>query len=140
MTNRLSIQNGAVPWQPGDATELLETLHYYDIPLAGLLRQDDRIYLFWCVEGQTGPENLWAYAEVDEEEAAIVRDSGDPDSALAELTAGKPLVVALAREGSGIVASVRLEPTLPGSVLDAAIETFGAMRVDLEGLRARAKT
>ncbi len=143
MADQVSLQPGFPPWQPAADAELVRTFSYYDMPLIGVIRQAGALYLFLCVEGQSGSENLWAYALIQEDEAStldrLVREPNEFDSTLKTLTLGKPLVVALAREGHGVVSSALIEqPSLHPSLLDAAIEAFRSTESNLERFQSAA--
>jgi hypothetical protein len=141
VADQISLQPGFPPWQPAADAQLAKTYNFYDMPLIGLIQQAGAVYLFLCVEGHAGPENLWAYALIQEEErTSLDRVSQHPeefDSNVRTLVADRPLVVAVAREGHGIVSSALIEqPDRYRSLLEAAIEAFRSTEVDLERFQA----
>lgn len=141
MADQISIQPGFSPWQPSSDAELLETYNYYDMPLEGIVGQGGVSYLFRCIEGQTGPESLWAYTLLEEGEAGSLANLKDQPEALEDrlrsLGQRKPLVIAVAREGHGVVSSALIEePDRFDSLLDAAIEAFRSIEGELEHLRS----
>lgn len=141
MADQISLQPGFPPWQPAVDAQLAKTYNFYDMPLIGLIQQAGALYLFVCVEGHTGAENLWAYALVQKEERSsldrLAQDPGEFDSTVRALIADRALVVAVAREGHGIVSSALIEhPDRYRSLLDAAIEAFRSTEVDLERFQA----
>lgn len=137
MGDQISIEVGRMPWQPADDAVLAETLHYYDAPLIGVIEQCGMKHVFWCLEGHVDPTSLWAYTRVDEAELAPLRGSSDFDAALAQLTADRPIVIALFREGDGIVWTEYVEqPRQFKDVLEAAVATAQSIESDLRDLRS----
>lgn len=137
MADQISLQPGFAPWEPAADAQLARTLNFYDMPLIGLIRQAGALYLFTCVEGHTAAENLWAYALVQDEEgsslARAAKDAEDFDALVRGIVADRSVVVALAREDQGIVASALIDrPGRYGSLLEAAIDAFHSTEVDLE--------
>ena len=114
----------------------MSTLHYYDMPLAGTLSQNGVLYAFRCVEGHAEDENLWTYTLIHDEELPLLEAGGDVGAALDEVANSRSYVVALAREGHGIVAWAFVEePADFASPLEAAISLFREFEADLENLR-----
>jgi hypothetical protein len=137
MADQISLQPGFPTWQPAAVAQLAKTNNFYDMPLLGLIRQAGGLYLFMCVEGHTGPGNLWAYVLVQEDErSSLDRVSQYPeefDSMVRTLVTDSPLVVAVAREGHGIASSALIEePARYRSLLEAAIDAFRSTEIDLE--------
>ncbi len=136
MTEQISIRLGASPWRPTGDSELVQTFRFNDGPLAGVLRQADAAYHFECVEGHVDRLNLWRFVRLLDEE---LRDLEDPatQQRLEALTSGRPYVLAVAREGHGIVASAFVEdPALFGSPVEAASSLMRGFEADLESIRA----
>jgi len=102
MADQLAIQDGAHPWKPSGGSELVETYGYYDQPTLGLIRQAGLPYVFRCVDLVDDYYSVWAYALIEDREVAQLSDAEDLQLALAGVTAGKPLTVALAHEEAGI--------------------------------------
>ncbi len=61
MSSQIHLRIGAEPWLPTSATTLVKELRFYDIPLAGIIEQHGRHYLFECLEGHTTDANMWVY-------------------------------------------------------------------------------
>ena len=89
---------GARPWLPAHDVDELYQLDFYDIPLAGIIRQDGLLYLYTCILGEDAPENLWAYAPVSDEEVLALRTSYGDDLlvAIERALQNKLLVIAAA--------------------------------------------
>jgi hypothetical protein len=102
MDERIVIQDHALPWKPTGGTELVESYAYYDQPTLGLIRQSGLPYVFRCVDLIDHRFNLWAYALISDDEAALLSEAEDLPHALDQVTAGKPFTVALAEEEGGI--------------------------------------
>lgn len=98
MTDLLHPQKGARPWLPADDVRASRELARYDIPLIGLIEQGNATFLYSCLIGEVEPVNLWAYAHVDNLEAAALLDAAEADfDALVErVLSNRPLVVAIA--------------------------------------------
>src|SRR3546814_6934174 len=47
----ISVQRGAVPWQPANDAELVATFNKFNVPTLGVVRQAGVEYLFLCVSG-----------------------------------------------------------------------------------------
>lgn len=121
MSDAISIRTHAFPWSPTPGTELVTEYDRYDIPLMGHLRQDGVDYIFWCIDGATTDVSLWAYAWVSEDELATLEEAEDFDDAFAQVAAGRPVVVALYEEGSGIVGAFPIDhPSSFDSLVEAA--------------------
>ena len=61
MTRQIFLRIGAEPWFPTSYTKLIKELSFYDFPLAGIIEQDGRHYLFDCLDGHASDTNIWAY-------------------------------------------------------------------------------
>ncbi|HUF83429.1 MAG TPA: hypothetical protein VMQ81_02440 [Acidimicrobiia bacterium] len=102
----IAIEQGRQPWTPSPGSETVDTFHFYDLPLIGIVRQAQQLHLFRCLEGHTNPYSLWAYVNVSPDEAAQLRVAApneEFDDVVGALTARRPTVVALAHETGGIV-------------------------------------
>jgi len=64
VTDQIHLRLGAPPWLPADTVRPGRVLNYYDIPLAGVLKQHGKYYLFECLEGEVQDTNLWAYVPI----------------------------------------------------------------------------
>jgi hypothetical protein len=119
MSEQIAIEQGRVPWAPAADTELVRTLHIYDMPLIGVVRQGDSMHLFRCIEGHVDDTNLWAYTAVDD--------------AIERVVAGRPVDVALASERDGITASALVrEPGRYPTLLHAAREALRALSDEID--------
>lgn len=135
MSDLISIQQGGLPWRPAEESELLDTLHYYDMPLAGVIRQVGILYFFWAVAGQVEEWTLWAYAWISDEEREAILRAEDYKTVLDAATGQRPLVIAVSQEGRGIVASALLEkPGLYPSIAEGAREAFRSSEIHLGNL------
>jgi hypothetical protein len=138
--DQISIRPGFDPWRPGPGADLVRTYNYYDMPLVGLIQQSGVLFLFGCLEGQAETENLWAYSLVgDREVEELEANLSSPEkfgSVAREIFSTRPIVVAVAEEGSGIRSSALIEdPQKYSSLLDASIEIFHSIGTDLEHFR-----
>jgi hypothetical protein len=135
MSRELVVQGGQPPWRPSPDTELREVFNSYDMPLEGLFVQEDRWYVFRCIVDEVADDNLWAYAQIRQDEAALLLDEDSPlDDTLAEVTAGRVSTVAAAGP-DGIVASWSLEHIegRPGSA--SIMDTGAILRAAIAALR-----
>ena len=110
MAERIAIAQGLQPWLPAENAELVETLHHYDMPLIGVVRQGNALHLFRCIEGHVDSTQLWAYTRLTPEELDELRAAGpdDLDAVVERLVAGKPTVLALADDERGLTVSALL--------------------------------
>jgi hypothetical protein len=111
MSDLISLRRGARPWAPAFANdEAAEVLDYYDMPLAGILRQHGAYFLFQCLEGQLDTTNLWAYVLLEPWEVEQLRsaDEDQLDDAIERTfyKSRRDITVAIATEELGIVLSV----------------------------------
>ncbi|MEU7004792.1 hypothetical protein [Nonomuraea sp. NPDC046570] len=68
MSDQIHLRIGAEPWRPADTAKIDKVLNHYDIPLAGIIQQHRRYYIFECLDGHANESNLWAYAEITRQE------------------------------------------------------------------------
>jgi hypothetical protein len=127
---------GALPWRPNSTASLVDVYHRYDIPLVGIVEDDDTQYLFQCLAGHADDVSVWAYTPVTEREQEVLEEA-DPEFLVQVqmgFSRGRPVEVAIATEDDGVLLSIQsfaLEDTTRISELLAA-----AIRADH---RARAK-
>lgn len=107
MSRQVAIEQGRQPWLPSRDAEEVLVLHRYDMPLIGVVRQDGDLYLYRCIEGHTDASHLWAYTALQEDELEALSKASPEglDDAIEAAAAGRPAVVALAHDGTGITAS-----------------------------------
>jgi hypothetical protein len=107
MSGQVAIEQGRQPWLPSRDAEEVLVLHRYDMPLIGVIRQDGDLYLYRCIEGQTDVSHLWAYSSLGEDELVALSKASpeDLDQAVEAVASHRPVVVALAHDGTGITAS-----------------------------------
>jgi hypothetical protein len=110
MAKRIAIEQGRHPWLPSEDAEVVETLHHYDMPLIGVIRQGDTLHLFRCIEGHVDSTQVWAYTRLTPEELETLRAAspGDLDAAIDTAVSGKPTVLALADDQRGLTVSALL--------------------------------
>lgn len=75
MSDLIQLGIGERPWLPTPRTESIEIFDRYDMPTAGLIKQDGTLFVFDCLEGHVTEGNLWIYACVDAVEATRLRDA-----------------------------------------------------------------
>ncbi|GIH72363.1 hypothetical protein [Sphaerimonospora thailandensis] len=97
-SNLIQLQIGERPWRPTPGTDVVDIYDRHDMPTTGLIKQDDRLYVFDCVDGHVSRVNFWAYAQVDAVEVSHLQDAvGDEFSRLLkEIFTDRPIVGALA--------------------------------------------
>ena len=105
MADVIHVENGYSPWQPSGDAELSKQYQYYEIPLRGVIVQHDVRYYFGCVGGAGEPVNFWLYAMITPEEEAVL-DSTPREEFQTAIPFDSPAVLALAIDGTGIIASV----------------------------------
>lgn len=135
MSEQIAIEQGRVPWAPAVDTELVRTLHIYDMPLIGVLRQGGSLHLFRCIEGHVDDTNLWAYTAVDDADLDALAGVGpdELDDVIERVVDGRPVVVALASEADGITASALVrEPRRYPTLLHAAREALRALSAEID--------
>jgi len=110
MAEHIAIEQGRHPWLPPEDAEVVETLHHYDMPLTGVVRQGEALHLFRCIEGQVDSTQVWAYAHITPEELDALRAAGpdDLDALIDQFSSGKPTVLALADDARGLTVSALL--------------------------------
>lgn len=60
----VNIEADGAPWQPNAGAERVATWHYYDIPLAGVVRVGGDRYVFRCEAGHTEEVSIWSYRPI----------------------------------------------------------------------------
>lgn len=105
MSDLIRLDHGQPPWKPTAATEMAVEYRYYDVPLVGVLRQDDREYLFQeLAHGEDNPLSLWLYALItDSERAHLEADPALFNERLKDLHLSGWGRLALATDRLGIV-------------------------------------
>jgi hypothetical protein len=140
MTSQIAIEQGRPPWLPAADAEPVLTLHTYDMPLVGVIRQHGQLYLFRCIDGHVDKANLWTYTVLSPEEFAeleqVTTDSLDDtvDSAAAD----RPAVLALADDNRGITLSTLIDhPEDFPTLLHAASASLGEAAAQVNGRLGR---
>ena len=93
-------ERDARPWLPASTAVPGLVLNEYDIPLAGLVKQDETTYLYACLIGELEPLNIWAYAPLRESEITELTSLTEValSAAIDQMLLNRMLVVALAHE------------------------------------------
>ena len=96
----LQPERDAQPWLPASTAVQGLVLNEYDIPLAGLVKQNETTYLYVCLVGELEPLNIWAYAPLRESEVAELTSLTEMalSAAIDRKLLNRMLVVALAHE------------------------------------------
>lgn len=105
------------------------------MPLVGVIRQGGATHLFRCIEGHVDLNNLWAYTPVSEAEVAELEAAAadELDGAVDRVVEGRPVVVALGREGDGILVSALIrDPGGHVTLLHAAREALRALTAEVD--------
>jgi hypothetical protein len=79
----------------------VETLSEYNVPLAGLIEEKGRTYLYVCLLGELEPVNIWAYCSLSGPDVEHLRASRDDDLSAAideTLSSRSTLLVAFAAD------------------------------------------
>lgn len=140
MAERIAIEQGRHPWLPSEDAELVETLHFYDMPLIGAIRQGGAVQLFRCIDGHVDSTQVWAYTRISEDDllALCAWEADDFDIWTERLTAGKPTVVALADDERGLtVAALLADPNDYPTPLHAARAALGEALQDVDAKLGR---
>ena len=127
MAGHVAIEVGRPPWQPAEDAELVEVLHQYDMPLIGVVRHGTSLHLFRCIEGHTDASQLWAYTPLSPDELErLGAEDGDLDAVVAEASARRPTVLALASNDRGVtLAALVADPSGYDTPLHAARAALG---------------
>lgn len=133
MADTIKLTTGSSPWQPGSDVDLLEAWDEYDVPLCGWLRQDGADFLFVNLWGGDREASVWAYAPLTAGELDILRDASgrDFDDAVESVLTAGNLVVAFAREKSGVLVTAVLGASFK-SRLDVLVAAAEAVTAELE--------
>ena len=73
MSDQIHLRIGAKPWLPADTAKIDKVLNFYDVPLAGIIRQHRRYFLFQCLDGYGQDTAVWAYVPIDRAECRQLR-------------------------------------------------------------------
>ncbi|MFC0862569.1 hypothetical protein ACFHYQ_09705 [Sphaerimonospora cavernae] len=127
MSDLIKLGIGERPWLPTPSTEIVEVFGRYNMPITGLIKQDDKLFVFDCVEGHVMAGNVWVYAHVDANEAQRLQEAhGDEFPRLFdEAFTGKRIMVALA-------VNTRIRSGAP--VEDEAIKQVGLLKAIFDQL------
>lgn len=135
MSEQIAIEQGREPWSPSADAELVQMLHFYDLPLIGVIRQGDALHLFRCIEGHVDVNNLWAYTALTADDLATLA-AAEPavlDDEIDRIVDRRPVVVALSREGDGILASALVRnPGRHATLLHAAREALRSLSAEID--------
>lgn len=101
----IHLQAGTPPWLGNSHAELVEQLHFHDLPLIGITRLNGQNFLFRCVIGEVEPVNVWTYTPLTAEDLVAIDtvDEGSFDEVVLAI-AGNGEAVAVAFDGYGIIA------------------------------------
>jgi hypothetical protein len=104
MADHIELALGARPWHPSGATEDVIILDRYDMPLSGIVEQHGSSYLFRCMAGELDDGNLWLYVLLDYagRQSLLKAEGDDLDLVMDNLTAGRPITLAIASSQDGI--------------------------------------
>lgn len=80
MSDQIHLRIGAKPWAPADSAKIDKVLNHYDVPLAGILHQHRRFYIFECLDGHGSDVSLWAYAEITRGERRAIKKTRGPEA------------------------------------------------------------
>ena len=72
-------EHGARSWLPASNVRPVLVLNEYDIPLSGLISQNDTTYLYACMRGELEDLDIWAYAQLTEQEAGKLTSLTDDE-------------------------------------------------------------
>lgn len=103
---KIELQTGVAPWQGTNSSALVDTYHFYDIPLIGVMEQGGNQYLFRCMAGELEQTNFWCYSSITLEEIAAIEATNSReefDAVLAKFNQ-RPVALAFATDSLGIIA------------------------------------
>lgn len=117
MADVIRIASGSLPWRPTADSDLVKRYRQHDIPLTGLVEQHSLRYLFHCLAGELDETSIWLYVLVGPDDERTL----DETPALFELdrwlsTYPGPGVLAVAREGSGVLTWMQVDSVDEGAL------------------------
>ncbi len=116
MSDLIRLELGREPWKPTPDSQVVVQYRYYDMPLAGVLRQGSLEYLFICLDGEDEKTNLWLYASLDREQRAALDAAGaEINTVLHQMPLHGWSRLALASEARGIVDHQDADGTTEGA-------------------------
>lgn len=115
----MKIELGRAPWKPTVDTILLEEYNYYNIPLSGLIQQEEVwadmaggpyygevFYLFANIVGPDEDVSVWGYVKMTPQQIEDLENlDPEPFRAKVRTLMEKPCVIAVMVEGHGITNS-----------------------------------
>lgn len=75
MSDLVRLDHGYAPWKPSADAEMVVQYRYYDVPLAGVIVQGDREYLFRQLEHGDDALSLWLYTDITAVQRASLEES-----------------------------------------------------------------
>lgn len=127
MADLVQLWTRHAPWKPSPESELIAQYRYYDVPLAGVIRQDDREYLFMCLDGEDETISVWWFTHITAEQRATLEGTSSEnfDSVLNAMEFNGWSRIAFATTNLGIVDFEDVE------------DVEGGLTVALDALRTR---
>ncbi|WP_182881352.1 hypothetical protein [Microbispora sp. H10949] len=98
MSDLIKLGIGERPWVPTLDSKMIEVFDRLNMPTAGLIRQNHKLFVFDCLEGHAMEGNVWVYAHVDATEAQKIQEAQGEDFTrlLDQAFTGKQIMAALA--------------------------------------------
>lgn len=134
MADLAALQHGQPPWKPTLATETVTEYQYYSMPLCGVIRQDEREFLYMCLDGQDETLSLWWYVPISLEQREAIESStpNDYDDLLGRMEFHGWTRLAFATPRVGIVDYEDVEDTPDGKA--GLLAALRAMQARLDRL------
>ena len=104
MHNIVVLEAGFPPWSPTSDAALVREYDRWNVPLVGVFRQRQGLYLFANIVGGDRATGGWAYAAVEEDDVRQLDAAGDPAELWQEiesLLGSRPAVTAVAADAGG---------------------------------------
>ncbi|MGP3956629.1 hypothetical protein ACTWPT_11565 [Nonomuraea sp. 3N208] len=140
MSDQIHLRIGAEPWCPADTAKIDKILNHYDVPLAGIIQQHRRYYIFECLDGHGNTSSLWAYAEISRQERRQLlkaRGPGELSRLFASILKSRSFTAAVAIDhGLEMAATVDQHDRAPVKAASTAITRKADIVRAVDGLAA----
>lgn len=123
MSDLIQLEHGVDPWKGSSTSRHVVEYRHYEIPLAGIVEQHGRQYLYFCLSRPDDSPTVWIYTGITSEQRACLE--GGPDEQFNERLNG------LEHEGRG---------TLAFATENLGIVDFVEADLDDQGLRLAYRT
>lgn len=101
----IPLQIGTAPWLGSAHAEMVDELHYHDLPLISVVRVGEDFVLARCIIGEIEPVNVWTYTPLTDADLKTIDDlTPETFDDSIESIGSRSKAVAVAFDGYGIVA------------------------------------